>query len=68
MEKIFFSTLASIINPLIAPFVAFKILCIWKYYGKSSICSIGAIALFSIILLKVFKTLLNFFLNFFNVV
>ena len=60
MEKIFFSILASIINPLIAPFVAFEILCIWKYYGKSSICSIGANAPFSIIFLKVFKLFLIF--------
>ena len=39
----------------LTPFDAFKISSIWKYYGKSSICSFGANAPFSIIFLKVFK-------------
>ena len=54
--------------PIIAPFDAFEIPCILKYHGKSSICSIGANAPFSIIFSKVFKTLLKFFLIFLNVV
>ena len=42
---------------IITPFDAFEISCIWKYYGKCSICSFGANASFSIIFSKVFKTL-----------
>ena len=42
---------------IIAPFDAFEISCIWKYYGKWSICSsFGANASFSIIFSQVFKT------------
>ena len=51
---------------IITPFDAFEISCIWKYHGKCSICSFGANTPFSIILSKVFKTLLIFFLNFFS--
>ena len=32
--------------PMLTPFDAFEILCIWKYYGKLSICSFGANAYF----------------------
>ena len=46
---------------MITPFDTFGILCILKYYGKSSICSFGgANAPFSIIFSKVSKTNLNF--------
>ena len=41
---------------IITPSDAFEILCIWKYYGKWSICSFGANAPFSMIFFKVFKT------------
>ena len=41
---------------IIAPFDAFDISCIWKYYGKWSICSFWANAPLSIIFSKVFKT------------
>ena len=37
---------------IIAPFDAFEISCIWKYYGQWSICSFGANAPFSIIFSK----------------
>ena len=53
---------------IIAPFDTFEISYISKYYGKWSICSFGANALFSIIFSKVLKTLLEFLLNFFNIV
>ena len=53
---------------IITPFDAFEMSCIWKYYGKWSICSFGANAPFSIIFSKVFETLLKFILTFFNVV
>ena len=46
------------------PFDTFEISHIWKYYGKWSICSFGANAPFPIIFSKVFKTELNFFLEF----
>ena len=52
-------TLYSIITPV----DTFEILCIWKYYGKWSICSFGANAPFSIIFSDVFKTLLKCFFN-----
>ena len=59
--KIYFTLVAqlnSALNPLlhITPFDAFEIPCILNYYGKWSICSFGANALFSIIFSKVFKT------------
>ena len=41
---------------IITPFDTHEISRIWKYYGKWSICSFGAIASFSIIFSKVFKT------------
>ena len=50
---------------MIAPFDAFETLHSWKYYGKLSICSIGANVPFSMFS-KVFKTLLNFFLEIFS--
>ena len=55
-----------ILYHMITPFDAFEISCIGKYYGKWSICSIGANAPFSIIFSKVFKTLRIFFLDFFQ--
>ena len=53
---------------IITPFDAFEISSIWKYYGKWSICSLGANAPFSIIFSKVFTIELKFFLIFFYVV
>ena len=50
---------------MIMPFDTFKILCISKFYGKSSICFNGANAPFSIIFSKVFKTFFKIFLDFF---
>ena len=47
------------INPLLHD-NAFEKLCIWKYYGKWSICSLGANAPFSIKFSKVFRLHFNF--------
>ena len=59
--KIVFLYFSLTLYSMITPFDAFEILCIGKYYGKWSFV---ANARFSIIISKVFKTLLKFFLIF----
>ena len=54
------------IYSMITLFDTFEILCIWKFYVKWNICSLGANVPFSVIFSKVFKTLFNFFLYFFS--
>ena len=58
------------LNPLLHSntFDTFSISCIWKYYGKCSICSLGANAPVSKIVSKAFKTWHKVFLIFFNYV
>ena len=64
-QHIRYSFLESItLYPIITPFDAFEVSCIWKYYAKRSICSFGTYAPLSIKFSRAFKTSLKFFLDF----